>query len=84
MPRYEYKVLHGRPTGTTVMPWESEKVKNEIGPGSFERKLNGLAEQGWIVVSCTTASAGIFLYRVSVATAVLQREKNENPPSQST
>ena len=75
---------HGRPTGTTLMPWASEKVRNEIGPGSFERKLNELAEHGWIVVSCTTASAGNFLYHVPAATAVLQRERNENSTGQPT
>ena len=64
------------------MPWASEKVRNEIGPGSFERKLNELAEHGWIVVSCTTASAGNFLYHVPAATAVLQRERNENSTGQ--
>ena len=84
MPRYEYKVLYGRPTGTTLMPWASEKVRNEIGPGSFERKLNEIAEHGWIVVSCTTASAGNFLYHVPAATAVLQRERNENSTGQPT
>lgn len=81
MPRYEYKVLHGRPAG---MPWVSakSKFKDEIGPGSFERKLNDLAAEGWVVVSCTTAGGNFWC--PLLATAVLQRERYEDPTSQST
>jgi len=77
MPRYEYKVLCDRPAGQWVAPWVSAKLKDEIGPGSFERKLNEFAEQGWVVVSCTTAGGSFWCSLM--ATAVLQRERNEDP-----
>jgi len=72
---YEYKVLYGSPTGHWLMPWASQKVRDEIGVGSFEKKLNRLAEEGWEVISCSTASVGNFLFQSAVATVVLRREK---------
>ncbi len=83
MNRYEYKVQYGRPAGIVLFPWASKEHKDRVAPGSFERKLNELAEQGWVVVSCTTASEGSFLFFHSMATVVLQREIDEAPTSQS-
>ena len=40
MTRSEYKVVYGKPMGTILMPWASQKVRDEIGIGSFERKPN--------------------------------------------
>jgi hypothetical protein len=79
MTRYEYKIVHGKPMGTTLMPWASQKTKDLIGIGSFENKLNKLGEDGWDVVSCTTASYGNFMLLIPLATAVLRREKNDSP-----
>jgi hypothetical protein len=75
MPIYEYKVLYGSPTGHWLMPWASQKMRDEMGVGSFEKKLNRMAEEGWEVISCSTASAGGFFYFSPYATAILRREK---------
>lgn len=75
MPMYEYKVLYGSPTGLSLMPWASQKVRDEIGVGSFEKKLNRLAEEGWEVISCSTTSVGNFLFQGAAATVLLRREK---------
>ena len=74
MTPYEYRVVYGKPLGTVLMPWASQKVRDEIGVGSFERKLNELGKEGWDLVSCSTTSAGSFLWHIPVATAVLRRE----------
>lgn len=75
MPTYEFKVLYGSPTGHYLMPWASQKMRDECGIGSFERKLNRLAEEGWEVLSCSTTSVGTFLFQTAVATVLLRREK---------
>ena len=75
MGKHEYKVLHGNPTGTWLMPWGSQKVRDAIGPGSFEKRLNQLADEGWEVISCNSASVGSFLWMGVVATVLLRREK---------
>ena len=81
MTRYEYKIVYGKPMGTMLFPWASQKVRDEIGIGSFEKKLNRLGEDGWDLVSCTTASGGSFLLHSPIATAVLRREKDEPQPA---
>jgi hypothetical protein len=77
---YEYKVLVGSPTGTLLMPWASQKVRDEIGRGSFEKKLNAFADEGWELVSANTNSVGGFLYLGTQATVFLRREKAEVIP----
>jgi hypothetical protein len=72
MSNYEYKILHGPPQGMALMPWASQAVRDAVGPGSFERKLNNLVEEGWEVVNFSTATEGIF--RVS-ATVLFRKEK---------
>ena len=62
MAHYEYKVLYGSPAGSALMPWASQKIRDEIGRGSFEKKLNKLAEDGWEVVSTSTNSVGSLLW----------------------
>ena len=59
------------------MPWASQKVRDEIGRGSFEKKLNALADDGWELVSANTNSVGGFLYLGTHATVFLRREKAE-------
>lgn len=76
MPCYEYKVLSGSPSGALLFPWASEKVRDEIGRGSFEKKLNKLADEGWEIVSASTNSVGGFLYLGTQATVFLRREKD--------
>ncbi len=75
MPNYEYKVLCGSPTGSALMPWASQEVRDQIGRGSFEKKLNKLAEDGWDVVSASTNSVGNLLFMGTQATVILRREK---------
>ena len=75
MAAYQYKVLTGSPSGTVLMPWASQKVRDEIGRGSFETQLNKLADEGWELVSASTNSIGGFLYLETQATVFLRREK---------
>jgi len=75
MPNYEYKVLSGSPTGLLLMPYASEKSKHEIGPGSYERKLNELAQDGWEVISSSTSAVGSLLFLRPVTTTILRRER---------
>ena len=74
MPRYEYKVLSGSPTGIRLI-YATEELKHEIGPGSYERKLNELAQDGWEVISSSTCAAGSFIFLKPVATTILRRER---------
>ena len=62
------------------MPWASQKVRDEIGRGSFETQLNKLADDGWELVSASTNSIGGFLYLGTQATVFLWREKTEVSP----
>ena len=62
------------------MPWASQKVRDEIGRGSFETQLNKLADEGWELVSASTNSIGGFLYLGTQATVFLWREKTEVSP----
>jgi len=73
MANYEYKLLHGSPTGALLMPWASQAQRDAAGPGSFEKKLNKLGEDGWEIISCSTTSD--FLCFNLQATVVLRREK---------
>ena len=75
MTKYEYKVLSGSPAGALLMPWASQEVRDEIGRGSFEMKMNALADEGWELVSASTTSVGGFLYRGTHATVFFRREK---------
>jgi hypothetical protein len=75
MANHEYKVLTGSPTGLRLMPYASEELKNEVGPGSYERKLNELADDGWEVVSSSTSSVGNFISLKPVTTTILRRDK---------
>ena len=73
MANYEYKFLHGPPNGVALFPWASQAVKDAIGRGSFEKKLNQLAGDGWEVISCNTASEGPLIWLTVTATVVLRR-----------
>jgi hypothetical protein len=75
MGNYEYAVVHAPPAGIHLMPWASQAVREAVGRGSFERRLNRLAEEGWEVVSCSTAAAGAFLWSRVMATVLLRRVK---------
>jgi hypothetical protein len=75
MDSYEYRILHGPPGGTWLMPWASQSAREEVGRGSFERKLNKLADEGWEVVSFSTASEGNFAWSQVAATVLLRRAK---------
>ena len=75
MVQYEHKVLYGYPTGQLLMPWASQEMKGRVGPGSFEKQLNALADDGWEVISCSTASAGSIFFFSPYATVILRREK---------
>ncbi len=57
------------------MPYASEELKDEIAPGSYERKLNELAQDGWEVIASSTSSVGSFLFTRPVTTTILRREK---------
>lgn len=58
------------------MPWASRAIKDAVGPGSFERKLNKLTDAGWEIVSFHTAPEGnFFLWARVMATVVLRRTK---------
>jgi hypothetical protein len=73
---YEYKIIYDSPTGRWLMPWASKELREKIGLGSFERKLNNLGEDGWEIVSSNTASTGSFLFFSIQATVILRREKS--------
>jgi hypothetical protein len=75
MGNHEYRILHGPPDGIALFPWASQALKDAIGRGSFEKKLNKLAEEGWEVVSCSTATEGIFLWMRVTATVLLRSAK---------
>ena len=77
MLKYEYRILYGKPSGMLLMPWASQRSKDLIGPGSFEKKLNDLANDGWVVISCSTAALGSFIWVTPMATDVLQRPIEE-------
>ena len=79
MAKHEYRVLSGSPTGLRLMPYASEELKDEFGPGSYERKLNQLAEDGWDVISSSTTSVGNFLFIKPVTTTILRRDRQETP-----
>jgi len=57
------------------MPWASQEVKDEIGLGSYERKLNKLAQEGWEVIESSTSAVGNFLYLRPVTTTLLRRDR---------
>ncbi len=78
MASYEYKVLSGSPTGAMLMPWASQEARDEIGRGSFEKKMNALADDGWELVSANTNSVGGFLYLGTQATVFFRREKSDS------
>ncbi|GEM_PF-1678875 len=75
MANYEYKVLCGSPAGSALMPWASQETRDQIGRGSYEKKLNKLADDGWELVSVSTNSVGSLFFVVTQATAILRREK---------
>ena len=75
MENYEYMVVHAPPAGMVLMPWASKAVRDAIGRGSFEKRLNKFAEEGWEVVSCSTATEGVFLWFRIMATVLLRRRK---------
>ena len=79
MAQHEYKVLSGSPTGIRLMPYASKKLQEEVGPGSYERKLNQLAEDGWEVISSSTTSVGSFLFIKPVTATILRRQRQETP-----
>ncbi len=68
-------MLYGSPLGHFLMPWASQELRDKIGRGSFEKQLNILADDGWEVISCSTATAGNFLFHSAYATVILRREK---------
>jgi hypothetical protein len=57
------------------MPWASQDLRDKIGPASLEKQLNLLADEGWEVITCSTASAGSLFYVSPYATVILRREK---------
>jgi len=79
MANYEYKVLCGSPAGSVLMPWASQEVRDQIGRGSFEKKLNKLADDGWELVSVSTNSVGSLFLTTTQATSILRREKVSDP-----
>lgn len=75
MDNYEYTVFHAPPAGMALMPWASQAVHDAVGPNSFETRLNKLVEEGWEVVSCSTATEGNLLWSRVMATVLLRRPK---------
>lgn len=75
--QYEYTVVHAPPAGVLLMPWASQAVRDAVGRGSFEKRLNKLAAEGWEVVSCSTAAEGMFLWSGVMATVLLRRIRGE-------
>jgi hypothetical protein len=76
---YEYTVVHAPPAGILLMPWASQAVRDAVGRGSFEKRLNRLADEGWEVVSFSTATEGAFLWLRVVATVLLRRARRSGP-----
>lgn len=77
MANFEYKVLTGSPTGALLTPWASQKVHDELGRDSFEKRMNTLADDGGELVSASTNSVGRFLFPGTQATAFFRREKTQ-------
>jgi hypothetical protein len=79
MSRNEYKVIYARPGGAMavpwVVPWASQKIPDAFGPSALEKTLNGLADEGWEVVSCTTSPLGSWFSFHPMATIILRREE---------
>ena len=61
------------------MPWASQEVRDQIGRGSFEKKLNKLADDGWELVGVSTNSVGSLFFIGTQAAAILRREKVSDP-----
>ena len=78
MAQYEYKVLHGKPLGTSLLPWARQEMTDKIGPGSFERRINDLASQGWEVFSFSAIPVGNFFWFSDFAVVLLRRAKEED------
>ena len=76
MSKNEYKVIYARAGGATLVPWASQEIRDRFGPGALEKTLNGLADEGWEVVSLTTAPLGSWFIFHPMATILLRREKN--------
>jgi hypothetical protein len=77
MRRYEYMVIHAPPDGILLMPWASQSVRDAMGRGSLARRLNKVTAEGWEVVSCSTATEGVFFGFRVMATVLLRRENAE-------
>jgi hypothetical protein len=78
MPKYEYKVLVGCPNGVHLEKYASEELKKEIGPGSYERKLNEMGAWGWQIINSNTTTVGSLFSKRLLTTTVLQREVSES------
>ena len=76
MTQYEYKVIYAQPSDTAVSSWASQKVKDKVARESMENRINEAADDGWEVISCSTAIYGTFVYFLPMATIVLRREKH--------
>jgi hypothetical protein len=83
MPNYEYQVIYSKPVDPLFLPWSPQKwkdaakekgVEKALGMG-LENQINKAADEGWELVSCSTASAGSLFSFTPMATAVLRRER---------
>jgi Domain of unknown function (DUF4177) len=73
MIKYEYKVIYHNMDD--LGPLASQERQDKQGRRGLEKSLNELADEGWEIVSCTTAATGAFLYFSPKATIILRREK---------
>jgi hypothetical protein len=74
MTKYEFKVVYSH-VGEMVFPWTSQEVRDKCGRRGLEKSLNGLADEEWEIVSCTTSSLGWFFFFSPFTTIILRREK---------
>ena len=69
---YEYKVIYKPTGGMTLMPWAPQKMKDEMGHGCLERKINEYAREGYEVDKVTTSTKG-FLFMYDRTLVVMRR-----------
>jgi hypothetical protein len=73
MIKYEFKVIHSYVGKVGI--WTPQEIRDESGPRGLEKTLNGLADEGWEIVSCTTSALGWCLALEPWTTIILRREK---------
>jgi hypothetical protein len=73
MIKYEFKVVHSYLGKAGLLT--PQEGRDRYGPLGLEKTLNGLADEGWEIVSCTTSVVGSIFALEPWTTVILRREK---------